>query len=195
LTGALKYDTAADEELMRLVSRGDVRAFDAIYDRYSRRLLAYFTRMLNFNRSLAEDALQDLFLKIAEEPDAFDRTRPFRTWIYSVASNRCKNYYRSVEVRARCRPELTYLAAMDDRITDEPCAKMDRRWFVQKMWETIESLPHEKKEAFILKYQEEKSIAEIAQIQDCPEGSVKSRLHYAVKLLEQKLRIYKTAIA
>ena len=48
-------------------------AFDEIYGRYSRRLMVYFTRMLNFDKNLAEDALQDLFLKLAEHPEKFDR--------------------------------------------------------------------------------------------------------------------------
>jgi RNA polymerase sigma-70 factor (ECF subfamily) len=54
----------------------------------------------------------------------------------------------------------------------------------------LEELSPEKKEAFILRYQEEKSITEIAEIQDCPEGSVKSRIHYTLKLLEKKLQHY-----
>lgn len=63
-----KFAIYADEDLMFYLSKGEVLAFDELYARYSKRLMIYFTRMLNFDRNLAEDALQDLFLKIAESP-------------------------------------------------------------------------------------------------------------------------------
>jgi RNA polymerase sigma-70 factor (ECF subfamily) len=67
---------------------------------------------------------------------------------------------------------------------------IDAKFFKSALDKILEELPHEKKEAFILKYQEEKSITDIALIQNCPEGSVKSRLHYTIKLLESKLQIF-----
>ena len=59
-----KFSVLSDEELMLHLCNGEVLAFDEIYYRYSKRLLGYFIRMLNFDKGLAEDALQDLFLKI-----------------------------------------------------------------------------------------------------------------------------------
>src|SRR5438128_887849 len=101
-----RYSIYNDEELMRFVCQGQVPAFDELYHRYSGRMMVYFVRMLNFNKAHAEDALQDLFMKIVEKPSAFDSGRPFRTWIYSVASNACKNYYRHLDVKKRSEPYL-----------------------------------------------------------------------------------------
>ena len=67
---------------------------------------------------------------------------------------------------------------------------MDAVEFRKILNEALDELAPEKKEAFILKYQEDKSIADIAFIQNCPEGSVKSRLHYTLKILEEKLKIF-----
>lgn len=181
----------SDEELMQLVSDGELRAFDELYQRYSKRLMGYFTRMLNFNRGLAEDALQDLFLKIAEHPETFDPSRSFKTWIFSMASNSCKNFYRRRAVVQKNKEQLVW--AEENRTNNfftTLAATIDGGGFRKMLEEALNELPMEKKEAFILKYQEDKSITEIAQIQNCPEGSVKSRLHYTIKVLENKLSIF-----
>src|ERR1051325_5246968 len=93
-----RFSVLSDEELMLHVCNSEVLAFDELYHRYGKRLLAYFTRMMNFDKNLAEDALQDLFLKIAERPERFDGSRSFKTWIFSLASNSCKNFYRHQKV-------------------------------------------------------------------------------------------------
>lgn len=190
-----RFSIYPDEELMFYLSKGEVMAFDELYSRYSKRLLVYFTRMLNFDKDLAEDALQDLFLKIAEHPDKFDRSRSFKTWVFSVASNTCKNFYRHKKVVTHSQEELYYLDANVNESSFLRLAnKLDALEFRKMLEETLDELPPEKKEAFLLKYQEEKSISEIAFIQNCPEGSVKSRLHYTIKLLEERLHIFNPVI-
>jgi RNA polymerase sigma-70 factor (ECF subfamily) len=190
-----RFSVYSDEELMLLITQGEVEAFDAIYYRYSQRLMVYFTRMFNYDRLLAEDALQDLFLKIAESPQKFDRSRSFKTWIYSVASNSCKNHYRHLAVVNNCHKEISYSIREErhDQLS-ELLSRLDGPKFDQLLNVVLGHLPPEKKEAFLLRYQEEKSISEIALIQNCPEGSVKSRLHYTLKILEDKLKQFNPAI-
>ena len=141
--------------------------------------MVYFVRMLNFNQNLAEDALQDLFLKLAESPEKFDRSRSFKTWIFSLASNSCKNFYRHQRVVKQSNDELEYLHSqhIDTSYLTQAC-KLDAIEFQKMLHDVLNELSHEKKEAFLLRYQEEKSLSEIAEIQNCPLGSVKSRLHY-----------------
>ena len=187
-----KYALLSDEELMFCLSNGDVLAFDEIYLRYSKRLLGYYIRMLNFDKELARDALQDLFLKIAETPEKFDKTRSFKTWIFSVASNSCKNFYRHKKIVSESNEEIKYTTeSINDSVFLNTASKIDATVFRKMVEEALNELSAEKKEAFILKYQEEKTITEIAFIQNCPEGSVKSRLYYTIKVLEEKLKIFK----
>ena len=186
-----RFSVLSDEELMLHLCNGEVLAFDEIYYRYSKQLLGYFIRMLNFDKDLAEDALQDLFLKIAEDPEKFDASRSFKTWIFSIASNACKNFYRHQKVVINSKEELSYLG---ERVNNDEflkaASRMDGMEFRKILNEALDELAPEKKEAFILKYQEDKSISDIAFIQNCPEGSVKSRLHYTLKILEEKLKIF-----
>lgn len=186
-----RFSVLSDEELMLHLCNGEVLAFDEIYYRYSKQLLGYFIRMLNFDKNLAEDALQDLFLKIAESPEKFDASRSFKTWIFSIASNSCKNFYRHQNVVKNSKEELDYLGekANNDEFL-KAASRIDALEFRKILNEALDELAPEKKEAFILKYQEDKSISDIAFIQNCPEGSVKSRLHYTLKILEEKLKIF-----
>lgn len=186
-----KFSIYSDEELMTFLNKGEEQAFAELYERYGRKLLVYFTRMLNFDKAAAEDALQELFMKIAEAPEKFDTGRSFKTWIFSVASNSCKNHYRHREVVQRQQQEVIHLNDnVDDKAFITVASRLDNQLFRTMLWEILNELPAEKKEVFILKYQEEKSLAEIAAIQNCPEGSVKSRLHYTLKILEEKLKLF-----
>lgn len=189
--GKSNFGKMTDEELMLHVRYGEAKAFDELYKRYGKRLLGYFLRMLNYDKNKAEDALQDLFMKIAEDPEKFDGSRKFKAWIFAIASNYCKNVYRHNEVVLDCNEEIVYLNnghTENDFLT--MASKIDAGEFRSMLEEVLNSLPGERKEAFILKYQEDKSISEIAFIQNCPEGSVKSRLHYTLKILKEKLYMF-----
>lgn len=190
-----KYNNITDEELMIQICVGEAAAFDELYKRYAKRLLGYFMRMLNFDKQVAEDALQDVFMKIAEDPEKFNGSRSFKTWIFSVASNYCKNVYRHNDVVANSKEELIYTAEMEsDSEFTKTASKIDAVEFRHMLEDALNELPIERKEAFILKYQEDKSISEIAYIQNCAEGSVKSRLHYTIKILEQKLQQFNPSL-
>jgi len=176
-----------DEELMHFIINGEEFAFNELYKRYAKKLLAYFTRMLNYDKTMAEDALQDVFLKIAENPTRFDSSRSFKTWVFTIASNQCKNFYRHQNVVNEKHEEIKYLNSQNENDLSRVVAKMDGIQFHQNLQEVLNDLAVEKKEAFILKYQEEKTNEEIAEIQDCSIGTVKSRLHYTLRILEEKL--------
>jgi RNA polymerase sigma-70 factor, ECF subfamily len=191
LQSKTKFSIYNDEELMQHIVNGEVVAFDELYYRYSKSIMAYLYRMLNFDKALAEDALQDIFLKIAEAPQKFDRSRSFKTWIFSVASNSCKNYYRHKNIVNESKSELLYYEESKlDNSFMQPLSKLDALKFNNLLSEVLNELPAEKKEAFILRYQEDRSLNDIAEIQNCPLGSVKSRLHYTIKQLEEKLQIF-----
>jgi RNA polymerase sigma-70 factor, ECF subfamily len=186
-----KYSLLNDRELMQLIQAGEVLAFDELYLRYSRPLLRYFTRMLNYDKEKAEDAFHDLFLKIAESPEKFDSSKSFKTWIYASAHNACKNYYKHTTIVKDAHEELQQTEGVfDENFLITAAAKMDGDTFRQTLGNVVEVLPLEKKTTFILRYQEDHPIAEIAEIMECTEGTVKSRIHYTLKILSEKLAIF-----
>lgn len=190
--GKNKHKVKSDEELMVLICQGETSAFDILYDRYAQKLLYYFIRMLSKDRSAAEDALQDLFLKVVANAKGFDPRRNLKTWLFSIAHNICKNYYRHQAVvtdylENNAGETESHEQALSNRIAH----KMDAQQFRDHLSTALDKLSPAKREAFILRYQEEYSIAEIAVIQNCAEGSVKSRIHYALRTLENELHVFK----
>lgn len=175
----------SDESIMELIIARDKRAFGELYDRYSGRLMSYFMKMLWNDRNLAEDLLQELFLKIAKQPELFDVTRVFRPWVYTVANNLCKMEYRKSSKKGHS-VSLDYapeLADNSQKITEQ----VDRKAFAQKLKEVLETIKEPHKSTFTLRYFEELSLKEIAEIHACSEGTVKSRLFYTLRNIASKL--------
>jgi RNA polymerase sigma-70 factor, ECF subfamily len=172
--------TCSDEALMQRIAKGDVAAFEVLYDRYNRLIYRFLFRMLWQNRELCEDFTQDIFLKIIEKPDSFDTKRSFKSWIYTLAANKCKNAYRDKKNIQNIDNEI--FTHNDSIIFD-----IDNQQFEEELSKAIDGLEVSAKQCFVLRYLEDLSVKEIAQIVDIPEGTVKSRLHYTVKKLAAEL--------
>ncbi len=180
------YTKLADEVLMQAIAKHDERAFAELYDRYSPRMYRFFLRMLWRDAAKAEDFTQELFLKIIEKPHLFNPVRKFQTWIYTLAANQCKNEYR--------RPRISeMLFGQDEQWEDDLPGKMDRQMLEQKLHASIKQLSPAHHQCFVLRYQEELSVAEIAEIVGCPEGTVKSRLHHALRQVSSQMDYWKTS--
>ncbi len=183
-----KYNTESDEALMRLIVQGDDKAFNVLYQRYSPKMYHYFYRMLYQNTNKAEDFTQELFIKIIEKATLFDPDKKFFSWIYTIASNMCKNEYRYQSKRKHLQHQAEDFTFEDygEWSTDN----IDPQIFQECLQEELNELSEAHRMAFVLRYQEDLSIKEISQILDCPEGTVKSRIFYTIKKLSAKLKIF-----
>ena len=180
-----EYGKLGDERLMELVVRGDERAFATIYDRYSRRLLNYFHRMLWSDREMAQDFLQDLFTKLASKPESYDPSRAFQTWLFSVANNMCKNAYRH---QAVVKEAAIHLRNGVDRVEAVGGVGVDRDRFRDRLDQELDKLDPDHKATFVMRFHEDMAIKEIAATFACSEGTVKSRIFYTLKKLAERLR-------
>ncbi|MBX7051292.1 MAG: sigma-70 family RNA polymerase sigma factor [Flavobacteriales bacterium] len=182
------YEKEHDEQLMLLIGQRDQKAFEVLYDRYAKLMYNYFHRMLWKDREKARDFTQELFAKLVQKPHLYDISRPFKTWLYSIAHNMCKNEYAKQEVRKVAHAELK----REDSFTalNESQRKMDRSSFMQKLKEALSELDEVKQQTFELRFTQELSIIEISEIMQVSEGTVKSRLFYILKELNQKLKVF-----
>lgn len=178
-------DTLSDERLMELIARGDEKAFGALYDRWKGRLMCYFHRMLWHDRERAQDFLQDLFSKIARRPESYDASRPFQTWLYSVANNMCKNEYRREEVRRNARPYLDTGNGITPAIEG---TGVDHERFRDRLSAELDKLDADHRTTFVMRYHEDMAIKEIAAVFGISEGTVKSRLFYTLKKLADRMK-------
>ncbi|MFN0215280.1 MAG: RNA polymerase sigma factor [Saprospiraceae bacterium] len=179
------YTDYTDEALMQAIAQRNESAFAVLYDRYGPRMYRFFFRMLWRDGAKAADFTQEIFLKIIEKPHLFNTERNFRTWLYTLATNLCKNEYRRAS-----RPEISWDEASfwDDSLPE----KLDKELFEQHLRLSIDKLSETQRQCFVLRYQEELSVAEIAQIIDCPEGTVKSRLHHALRQVAGQMEAWRS---
>jgi len=182
-----KHSALTDELLMQKMSSGDKLAFDELYKRYSGPLLAYFMRMLWKDREKAEDFLHDLFTKLIQKPDYFDPTRSFKTWVYSVANNMCKNEYKRQEVRKGTVNGLDNHYSLSDKSINV-MGEVQDAFFQEAFERSLDELDQKHREAFILRHVEGLSIKEISETLNANEGTIKSRIFYAVKYLAESLK-------
>lgn len=175
---------------MQLIVTGDQAAFGELYSRYKDRMYYYFYRMLGNSAEHANDFLQELFMKLIEKPERFNPDYPFATWFYSVANNMCKNEYRRREVRQEYQVAEVHEIQVDypDDSTIAP------QQLIEKIFVTLDQLGEEHRSAFLLRYREGFSVRDVAEILELPEGTVKSRLHYARKILAEKLNYLKDEV-
>ena len=185
------YNNKTDEELIILLTNGEQLAFNELYNRYSKPLLNFFFRMLNYDRAKSEDLLHDLFLKIIEKPQSFDESKKFTTWFYTLASNMIKNEYRKQQIR---NDFVTDSIIVNYNSVEFNSESLDKNIFNQRLATELNKVDIDTKTMFNLRYKEEMSIKEIADIFDCPEGTIKSRLFYLTKSLSTKLAAFKPEI-
>lgn len=180
-----------DEQLMeRFASRKSEKAFEELYCRYSPRFKGFFMRMLSGDVALADDFLQELFLRIYEARGSYLHGKLFSTWAFSMAYNLCKNEYRHREIVEEYRMQQSYTSEEARSSSPEYEAVHDRQVFDRQLKRVLAELTDEQRAAYTLRYEEELPLQQIAQILCCPEGTVKSRLYYTLKVLQRSLSDY-----
>jgi len=181
-----QYAQLSDEELMEMLSKGNQKAFDEIYLRYSDVLFGYFMKMLARDKEKCEDMVHDLFAKIIRKPDYFDIKRSFRTWIFSVACNMCKNEYKRMAVRKHVSNDFEPTKSIHSN--SDTLKQVHESYFSDSFYRELNALDEKHKSVFSLRHFEGLSMKEIAEALDINEGTVKSRLFYATKTLAGALK-------
>jgi RNA polymerase sigma-70 factor, ECF subfamily len=185
-----KYKIHSDSELMQLIVSGDHAAFRELYHRYKDQMYYYLYRMLGNSTEQANDFLQELFMKIIEKPESYNPSYAFKTWLFSMANNMCKNEYRHRGVRL----EYHEYEALEQKLDYINESAIEPEHLIEKIFQLLDQLGEEHRSAFLLRYREGFSVREVAETLELPEGTVKSRLFYARKILADKLNYLKDEI-
>jgi len=174
-----------DEELMLLVQKNDPEAFSVLYDRYATRMVNFFYLRLGYDEPKAQDFLHDLFVKILQNPLSFAPGNNFRSWLYTLAMNMCKNEYRRQQVREEYR---VFVRNSSDGIAEENSISIDMKLFGRELLIKLDLLPAAQRDVFLLRFREELTIGEISEVLGIPEGTVKSRLFHVLRILALHLK-------
>lgn len=180
-----------DEKLVARVQQGDKRAFDLLVLKYQHKIVAIISR---FIRDSAEvhDVAQEAFIKAYRALGNFRGDSAFYTWIYRIAVNTAKNHLVS---RGR-RPPATDVDVDDaeflngaDGLRDNtsPEHELMKDQLEQVVYKAIQSLPEDLRTALTLREMEGMSYEEIAEVMDCPVGTVRSRIFRAREAVDRQI--------
>src|SRR5947199_2517041 len=174
----------SDQELMRIVQAGDFSPASEIYDRYSSRIYNFAYRFLK-NSEAAEDATQEVFVKMLKHANQFHGDAKLSTWLFSITANWCRDYLRKADNRAKDSEDvLVTLPAPSESSPDRTLEQRENQLRIQK---ALTALTPEQREAILLSRYQGLSYAEIAQISGCSEGAVKTRVFRAMETLKKAL--------
>lgn len=193
---ALELRDAEDEQAMRAFRAGDRDAFARLVDRHEKGIFNFCLRMLG-SRPAAEDATQEVLLKVVRSAERWTPKAKVRTWMYAIARNHCidearKAKHRQTESLDRpLKAEQEGEATVLDRVADERAPAPDRGADSARLREplvrALAALPEEQREVFIMREQVGLPFKEIAEIAGVPENTAKSRMRYALEGLRASL--------
>jgi RNA polymerase sigma-70 factor (ECF subfamily) len=163
----------SDEDLMAAVASGDEAALAALIDRYADSVHAYLFRHSG-NREDADDLLQETWVRVARSAKSFDTARRFRSWVYGIATNLARDLFRRRTTKQRA---LRTLAGSPPAMPGVDSVESG------ELRDQIAKLPEGMRAVLLLRYYEGMNEAEMAEALDIPSGTVKSRLHAALRKL------------
>lgn len=162
-----------EKELLKKIKEGEPSGVDELIAEYYRQIFRYCL-WHTADRQTAEDAAQEVFLRLVRHLEAVRRSSRLRPYLYKIAANVCADLYRAK--KAEELPEdLVYIERDFEAVEDE--------WDFQQM---IRTLPPEQRDVLILRFSQDLTLRETAKILEIPLRTAQSRLRSALKKLEKQ---------
>ncbi len=176
-----------DQQLVKRAQKGDTRAFDLLVMKYQGRIASLVSRFVQ-DQADVEDVTQEAFIKAFRALPKFRGDSAFYTWLYRIASNAAKNYLVSKGRRPSADASIDDAEYFDDGDALRDSETPENRFFGEELAgivkQTLDGLPEELKMALVLREFDGLSYEEIAEVMECPVGTVRSRIFRAREALD-----------
>ena len=182
----------SDEEIVDMyIASQSPRLFDILYDRYSKKVFVKCNSLLR-DQAKAEDAMQEIFIKVLLNLSKFNKKAKFSTWLYSITYNYCIDSIRKGKKRKSVSVEdVGELEEVPDTIDDKRLLETN----IVRLKAVLDKIPSEDKAILLMKYQDDMSIKEIGSALSKSESAVKMKIKRAKeKFVKQYSIIYQDAI-
>jgi RNA polymerase sigma-70 factor (ECF subfamily) len=183
----------SDEDLVVDILGGIENGFSQLYDRYRRPVYSIAFRIIR-NSEEAYDASQEIFIRAYRSLDSFDRRKSrFYSWVCRLAANYAIDCWRVRRRRAETQfPEDSSshplgIPALVDAIRS-PHGELENKEKVQEIWRCVDALPELQKKVFVLRYFQELKLEEIAEMENCSLGTVKTSLYRATQTIRRAVK-------
>ena len=183
----------SDKELVEKAKKGDLRSFDMLVLKYQRRVFRLISRLIK-NTSEVEDVAQETFIKAFRAIQQFRGDSAFYTWLYRIAVNTAKNHLfskgkRPITLSELAKNEDSESYDLIDAVSNEsPEGNLAGLQIAKAVNNAVNKLPEELSTAVILREMDGLSYEEIAEVMNCPIGTVRSRIFRAREAIAQELR-------
>lgn len=175
-----------DEELLLNIQAGETDELALLVERHHSPLLGYLYRMTGGNRTLAEDMVQEAFLRVLKSIHTYTYPRPFKPWLYTIATNLVRDTFRAADSRT---VNLIGTETLFHRSGEHPEDALLASDEAREVAAALMRLPDHQREAVVMRYYQDLSLNEISEILDVPLGTVKSRLSLGIKRLREKFKV------
>lgn len=179
-------ESTEPDTLVERMQSGDLDAFEEFFTTFKRPVYATALAITR-DPFLAEEVLQDCFVKAYRVRERLDPARSPLPWLQRVTINLC--YTRVSRRKALAEPLTSLITNLVVDIAARPDQVVETREVLDVLQRGIDALPPKQQTAVILYYLHGYSLAEAAEIADCNVGTMKSRLHYALKALRARLPV------
>lgn len=192
------YKTYQDNELLENFIDGDHEAFAELLHRYEKPLYAFLFRFTR-DHALSEDVFQNTFMQVYRVAATFDGSKSFKPWLFTIAANKARDALRKKKRQKTSSLDATvspnsdnpnsFAELMPSKIPspDEISMNLETRQAVKDM---VEQLPEHLRTVLTMAYFGQLPQKDIAQVLDIPIGTVKSRLHHALKQFAGKWKLF-----
>jgi RNA polymerase sigma-70 factor (ECF subfamily) len=182
----------SDTRLVELVQRGDRTAFNVLVLKYQHKVMKLVMRYVR-NQTEAEDITQEAFIKAYRALPSFRGESAFYTWLYRIAINTAKNSLvssrkRLVDYDLDLQDPDDYSSQVLLKHTDTPERLLLTDEIRHTVQDAMRALPEDLREAIMLRELDGLSYEEIAEVMECPVGTVRSRIFRAREAIDNKLR-------
>ncbi|PFE14825.1 sigma-70 family RNA polymerase sigma factor [Bacillus cereus] len=171
--------------LIQLTLSGNKEAYGELYDKTIQEVYKTVHFLID-DKTDVDDVVQEIYIQLYESLRKYDNEKPFRPWLIGLAIKQIHSYRRKRWMRLRIvkKAEEQRKPVQTD-FSNDVVSKVSN----QKLVELIHKLPYKLKQVIILRYLHDYSQEEVAQILHIPIGTVKSRIHAALKKLRQKEQV------
>lgn len=179
-------DQKSDEEIIAL-TLADQGYYACLIERYEQKLTNYIRRLAGLSAEDTEDLLQDIFIKIYQNLNDFDQNLKFSSWAYRIAHNEIISHWR----KSNSRPQLVGGNEVEEflhNVADETNIHVDleKQSVREDIQKILEKIDLKYREVLVLKFLEEKSYEEIADILKKPLGTISTLISRAKKLFKKE---------
>lgn len=179
-------DVLADEALVKLCLEGDRQAFAEIVERYQKQIFSLAFRLTNQVED-AQDLAQEAFLKIYQVLDKYDPTRPFFPWMYKVAVNVCYTALRKKPEPTTPLDKVIDFAPLIPETYTQPEDYIEVKEIQNIVGQALAELPENYRVPLVLRYLEDLTYQQIADVMDLPLTTIETRLFRGKSLLQKRL--------